>query len=175
MSTPRNTSKIQTGWRLESSLGAEIAVPATWAINDSGCGMTTRPSVVRAKGMATLCFTEEPPTKELAIIEESAAPEGGSATTINGAPATKGTKRLTDGRYAGWISVPSRHVVLDVRTRNAETTERILDSLQLVDTDHLGCQTQPADSTKTPNSTPAKRLAGSLVRNRRGARVRSTA
>jgi hypothetical protein len=142
------------GWRLESSLGAQIAVPDNWAVNDSGCGMTANPSVVRGKGLQTLCYTSEPPTKELAIIEDASkpgenAPKPGTATTINKIPAQRGEKRLPDGRYAGWISVPSRQVTVDVRTRDPETTERILHSLRLVDTDHLGCPTHPPKKAKT--------------------------
>jgi hypothetical protein len=138
------------GWRLESSLGAQIAVPANWAVNDSSCGMTANPSVVRGKGPQTLCDTSEPPTKDLAIIEDT--PKPGTATTINTVPAQRGEERLPDGRYAGWISVPSRHVTVDVRTRDPQTTERILHSLQLVDTDHLGCATRQPPKTATAPS-----------------------
>ncbi|MCW2642225.1 MAG: hypothetical protein JWP76_4531 [Dactylosporangium sp.] len=155
----RHDTNPPPGWRLESSLGAQIAVPDNWAVNDSGCGMTANPSVVRGKGLQTLCYTAEPPTKELAIIEDTPKPGGntpkpsgntpGTATTINKIPAQRGEKRLPDGRYAGWISVPSRRVTVDVRTRDPETTKRILRSLQLVDTDHLGCPTQPPKTAKT--------------------------
>jgi hypothetical protein len=141
------------GWRFESSLGAQIAVPANWAVNDSGCGITRRPSVVRGKGLQTLCYTREPASKELAIIQEALEPDTVTrATTVAGVPAERGEKRLVDGRYAGWISVPSRHVAVDVRTRDPETTVRILHSLQLVDPDHLGCPTrQPPKATKPQN------------------------
>jgi hypothetical protein len=127
-------------------------VPANWAVNDSGCGMTARPSVVRGKGLQTLCYTREPATKEVAIIQETLTPDTVTrATTVAGVPAERGGKRLVDGRYAGWISVPSRHVSVDVRTRDPETTVRILHSLQLVDTDHLGCPTrQPPKATRPP-------------------------
>jgi hypothetical protein len=135
------------GWRLESSLGAQIAVPANWAVNDSGCGMTTRPSVVRGKGLQTLCYTAEPPTKELAVIED--APKPGTATTIDGIAAQRGERRLSDGRYAGWVWVPSRRVTVEARTRDRATTERILHSVRLVDTDHLGCPTRPPIAAKT--------------------------
>ncbi len=46
--------------------------------------------------------------------------------------------RQADGRYAGTITVPGRGV-LDVRTPDQALTTRILDSLHLVDVDHLGC------------------------------------
>ncbi|NJC85364.1 hypothetical protein [Planosporangium mesophilum] len=142
-----------TGWRFESSLGAQVAVPAYWEVNDSGCGMTARPSVVRGKGLQTLCYTREPATKELAIIREApeqSSPKQGSPTTIDGVPAQRDEMRLADGRYAGWISVPSRHVTLDVRTRNPQTTDWILHSFRLVDVDHLGCPTRPPNTTGPP-------------------------
>jgi hypothetical protein len=106
--------------------------------------MTDRPSVVRGKGISTLCFTPEPATKELAIITTTTSP--GTATnpvTIDGVTARRGERRLDDGRYAGWIEVPSRDVAVEVRTRSAETTSRILGSVHLVDTDSRGCTTDP--------------------------------
>jgi hypothetical protein len=108
--------------------------------------MTARPSVVRGKGLETLCYTPEPPIKELAITED--APKPGSATTVDGIPARRGEERLADGRYAGWISVPSRHVTVEVRTRDRATADRILHSVQLVDTDHFGCPTRPPETAK---------------------------
>jgi hypothetical protein len=143
------------GWRLESSLGAEIAVPANWAVNDSGCGMTDRPSVVRAKGISTACYTPEPATKELAIIAATTAyGETAKPVTIDGVAARRGERRLDDGRYAAWIEVPSRQVAIDVRTRDAATAKRIVDSLRLVDTDNLGCTTDPAKLTPSHRHQP---------------------
>jgi hypothetical protein len=59
---------VVADWRLESSLGVQIAVPAHWAINDYGCGMSDKPTVVRGQGVQHLCLTPEKPTKEVAEI-----------------------------------------------------------------------------------------------------------
>jgi hypothetical protein len=98
--------------------------------------------------LQTLCYTREPATKELAIIEDT--PKPGTPTTIDGVPAQRGELRLEAGRYAGWISVPSRHVTLDVRTRSPQTTDWILHSFRLVDVDHLGCSTRPPTAAGPP-------------------------
>ena len=154
------------GWRLESSLGAEIMVPNGWAVNDFGCNMTNRSSVVRAEGAVPLCFTSEPATKEVAIMAASAPGDGEGrlpkhAASIDGVNATRAEGRLADGRYAGWIDVPSRHVGLSVRTRSQATTRRILDSLRLVGTDHLGCPTQQRPALVPPPAQPATDFAPS--------------
>jgi hypothetical protein len=106
--------------------------------------MTDRPSVVRAKGISTLCYTPEPKTKELAIIAESVSADSPTQpTTIDGVEARRGERRLDDGRYTGWLEVPSRKVGVEVRTRDKDTTTLILDSVRLVDTDSHGCTTDP--------------------------------
>src|SRR5258705_998712 len=77
--SPPNSELAQPGGPTQdamwiSSLGLEIAVPAGWEVNNYGCGMDSRPSVVRFLGMTLACATPEPPTKDLAII--GAAPDG---------------------------------------------------------------------------------------------------
>jgi hypothetical protein len=149
------TGTPRTGWRLESSLGVELQVPANWAVNDSGCGMTDRPSIVRAKGISTLCYTPEPTTKELAVIAEAVTAGGQTQpTTVDGVDARRGERRLDDGRYAGWLEVPSRKVGVEVRTRDKATTSLILDSVRLVDIDSRGCTTDPG------KLQPAKAASG---------------
>jgi hypothetical protein len=147
---------VTSGWRLESSLGVEIEVPAGWSINDYGCAQTAAPSVVRGGGPVSLCFTPEPVTKEVAIIGQvlgaDSAQRPGHAVTVNGRSATRADWRRPDGRYAGWVTIPGRKIAVDVRTNAAATTRRILDSVRLVDPDHLGCPTaRPAPTgTGTP-------------------------
>jgi hypothetical protein len=141
--TPATTAPVAPGWRLESSLGAQIEVPAHWAVNDYGCNMTDKPSVVRGPGGGRTCLTPEPSTKELAILQgtppdiDLSGPS--QATTVDGAPITRAQPASYGGRYQGWIAAPTRRVYLVVRTLDAATAERILDSFRLVDPDHLGC------------------------------------
>jgi len=122
-------------WRWESSLGAEIEVPAHWAVNDYGCNMTDQPTVVRGLTGGRACLTPEPSTKELAILQ-SGPPES----------------TPHDGRYAGWRASPSGDVYLIVRTLDRDRTQRILDSFRLVDPDRLGCPThRPAVRPQQPD------------------------
>jgi hypothetical protein len=130
------------GWRLESSLGVEILVPQAWGVNDIGCGMTGKPTVVRGQGVVMACLTPESPTKEVAIIRPLDAPLTGLAerpVSLGDVPAGRAAGRSEDGRYAGWVAVPSKDVAVQVWTRSETTTRAILDSVRLVETDHVGC------------------------------------
>jgi hypothetical protein len=51
------------GWRWESSHGLELAVPASWKINDTDCNQTDAPSIVRAQVATNDCLTPEPASK----------------------------------------------------------------------------------------------------------------
>jgi hypothetical protein len=148
------------GWRWESSLGLQATVPDTWAVNNFGCGQTDASSVVRGGGATTLCFTPEPPTKELAIFgtygghvpEQQVLADAMIAAdaprqdgVVDGVPVVRIAGQLADGRYAGVVLVPDRGASLIVRTRSLETTEVILASLRLLDVDHVGCPVQRAE------------------------------
>jgi hypothetical protein len=160
-------------WRWESSLGAEIRVPAHWTVNDSGCGMTGAPSVVRGKHSEPACWTPEPVHKELADLldgpltelparQPSGRPSAGAlperAVEVSGMPAVRAEGRLPDGRYAGTVTVSARQVAVTVRTRDEATTRRILDSLRLVETDHAGCPTRLLPVAPAP--LPGQRSPG---------------
>ncbi|MGC5330044.1 hypothetical protein [Micromonospora sp. DT62] len=164
-------------WRWESSLGAEIRVPAHWTVNDSGCLQTDAPSVVRGAGLQFSCFTPEPVHKELAFIGDrpagsplTAIPTGPPsgwptavalpkrAVEVSGVPAVRAEGRLPDGRYAGTVTVAARQVAVTVRTRDEATTRRILDSLRLVEIDHAGCPTRLRPVAPAP--LPGQRSPG---------------
>jgi len=153
--------ELPRGWRWESSLGLQIAVPGAWATNDYGCHMTDRPSVVRGQGAVRDCFTPEPAAKRVAIIGE--APDGPDGDglpeqiTIHGFSATRTLWRLPDGRYAGRIAVQQRDVYLDVRTSDEAELRAILASARVVETDHVGCRT--GRDPVTPRAVPASALA----------------
>lgn len=170
--TAADDGAATAGWRWESSLGAEIRVPAGWAINDFGCGMTDAPSVVRGGGPARTCLTPEAVHKELAIISDRVGRQPDDAqlprrsVTVSGVPALRAEGRLPDGRYAGTINVPRRDVAIEVRTRDEATTRRILDSLRLVQTDHAGCPTQrqPVANAPLPGQEPPQSPTASDTR-----------
>lgn len=153
---------VPPGWTAYSSRGAEVTVPSGWAVNNYGCGMDARPSVVRAQGLQRTCLTPEPPTKELAILGDRNVERPGAgrdlrerAIRVSGVAAYRADGRLPDGRWAGWVRIPSHDVLLVVRTRSATTTGRILDSARLVNADRHGCTTnRPAADRPAPPRAP---------------------
>ncbi|NBE80604.1 hypothetical protein [Micromonospora rubida] len=153
-------------WRWESSLGAEIRVPAGWAVNNFGCLMTGEPSVVRGQHIQFSCLTPEPVDKEIAVIGERPVgqPGGdglpGREVTVDGVRAVRAEGRLPDGRYAGTVTVSAREVAVTVRTRSAATTRRILDSLRLVETDHAGCAARRPEITAASPATGVPSASG---------------
>ena len=150
--------------------------------------MTGRPTVVRAQGAQRGCFTPEAATKEVAILspwvelpntisnEPSKGPEVPAGVTadrrpvaIDGIPAERATFQLPDGRYAGWIKVPSRNLALSVRTLSESRTTAILGSLECVTVDANGCSVKKrvavdpgwweASPDTVPVAAPADRIA----------------
>lgn len=150
------------GWRWESSVGLEVAVPASWSVNDTGCAQTDAPTVVRAQGFRTACLTPEPATKE--IVEIFADSDLRTAPAISahletrdvvldGEPAVRGEGMTNDGRFAGSVLVPSAKASVRVRVLDQDTLTRVLDSVRLVDVDHNGCPTARDDLRATPPTT----------------------
>lgn|GEM_PF-5396203 len=159
-------SRPAGAWRLESSLGVQIEVPAHWAVNDYGCQMSAAASVVRGQGAARLCRTEEPSRKQVAIFDDHAPPAevrlAERQVTVDGVPGTRAGGRWPDGREAGWVWLPSRRVSVVVRTLDRATAEHILDSIRLVDVDYAGC---PSRQPPIPSAPPGGR-AGTLLPDR---------
>ncbi len=160
---------VPAGWRVESSIGLEVAVPADWVLDNYGCGMTGASTVVR-HGLESplLCSSPEPPGKEIAAIERVSADGGAGplplyggiaerALSLGGTPARRAEGLLRDGRSAGWVHVPDRGLAVVVKTRDPAVTRQILDSVRLVGTvDHAGCelrQPAPAPGPGTAGAT----------------------
>ncbi|SBT47109.1 hypothetical protein [Micromonospora auratinigra] len=157
-------------WRWESALGAEIRVPDSWGVNDYGCLMTDKPSVVRAGGGSRFaCLTPEAATKEVAFLSTRAEHHQlpvalpGRPVTVDGEPAVRTEGRLPDGRWAGSVAVDSRQVALTVRTLDRDTTRRILDSFRLVEIDHAGCATRRPTLGPVSETERAPAARGSFV------------
>lgn len=138
------------GWRIESSLGLEVSVPASWTVNDAGCGGGSTPTVVRAQGVVALCLgPPEAPTKQVVAISP-----GRTTTLYGGVPANgdHGELRLKDGRFGTWTYFPSRNATVTVRTPDAALARRILASADPVDVDSRGCATnRPAIDWPAPH------------------------
>lgn len=131
---------------MESSLGVQIEVPAHWAVNDYGCNMSDKPTVVRGGGVVLSCLTPEKATKEVAEI--GLIPQKGSGAdpafprrpvSLDGVSAERSEGRGADGRFFGWVSIPSQKVLVSVRTHDPAVTRRILDSVKVAAVDPNGC------------------------------------
>ena len=137
------------GWRWESSLGIEVAVPSDWVINDTDCNQSDAPSVVRSQGLVSNCFTPEPPTKQIIeIADERTAKDverpaelAYKDVMIGSVAAERSEGKKADGRAAGWLHIPSIGVIVDVRVKDEKILKMVLDSVRVVDTDHNLCAT----------------------------------
>ncbi|WP_437498574.1 hypothetical protein [Sorangium sp. So ce1099] len=154
------------GWRIESSLGVQIEVPAGWAVNDYGCNMSQGPTVVRAQGAQRTCLTRETPAKQVAIIGPDApddAMKGPGLTrrgvSLGGVSAERTEGRGADGRYLGWLRIPSQRVLVSVRAHDPEVARRILDSAQVVSVDHNGCPARRPPGKRPQATHPGARSA----------------
>ncbi|MGK3987713.1 hypothetical protein WME99_32025 [Sorangium sp. So ce136] len=152
------------GWRIESSLGVQIEVPAGWAVNDYGCNMSQGPTVVRAQGMQRLCLTAETPEKQVAIIGPDAPDDAMKApgltrrgVSLGGVSAERTEGRGADGRHLGWLRIPSQRVLISVRAHDPEIARRILDSAQLVSVDHNGCPARRPPGKRPQATHPGAR------------------
>jgi hypothetical protein len=148
-------------WRWESSLGLELEVPSAWAINDHSCSMRDAPAIERAPGARRGCLTPESPTKQLIELlpyqewEKVAAPEGlvPRAITVGRLRAERAEGRSKDGRFLGWLHVPRLRAYVSMRVFEQATVRHVLDSVRVVDVDHLGCPTRrDAIGTKPPTA-----------------------
>lgn len=160
-----SNGKAPAGWRLESSHGVEIAVPASWSLNDYGCPMTSRPTVEHWKSDARDCGRAEPPEKDVAVIyddgfdyDERDRTLPSRPVVISGALGTRAEGRIADGRYEAWVQVPTDPpVVVVARTREPTVAQKIIDSVQLVDPDHNGCpRLRPARPSGPPAAAPPR-------------------
>jgi hypothetical protein len=148
------------GWRWESSLGIELAVPADWSVNDTGCGQTDAPTIVRGVGAELDCLTPEPPTKQIVKIdngsgsfaERTSPPEALTTrdVSIDGVPAQIAEGHTSDGRAYGRLEISQLDVSVTARVLEDATLQRVFDSVHVVQVDHNGCATSRADMRATP-------------------------
>jgi hypothetical protein len=133
-------------WRWESSLGIEAQVPADWAINDIGCGMSQAPTVARAIGARRACLTPETPDKQVIEIAPWDSRDGDPPDELVAEPVQLGNEearralgQLKDGRFAAWLHVPRLQAVLSIRVKDRQTMQRVLESARVYEVDQLGC------------------------------------
>ncbi|WP_437956037.1 hypothetical protein WME76_31870 [Sorangium sp. So ce119] len=128
--------------------------------------MSDRPTVVRAQGLQRSCLTAEEPTKQVAIIGHDAPADvrGGPGFTrrdvsLGGVSAERTEGRGADGRHLGWLRIPSRQLMVSVRTHDPDIARRILDSAQLVSVDHNGCPARRPPEKRPAPTHPTARSA----------------
>ncbi|WP_438024007.1 hypothetical protein [Sorangium sp. So ce233] len=128
--------------------------------------MSDRPTVVRAQGPQRDCLTPEKPTKQVAIIGHDAPADvrtGPEFTrrdvSLGGASAERTEGRGADGRHLGWLRIPSRRLMVSVRTHDPEIARRILDSARLVSVDHNGCPARRPPEKRPAPTHPTARSA----------------
>ncbi|HET8939297.1 MAG TPA: hypothetical protein VFN67_37890 [Polyangiales bacterium] len=168
------------GWRWESSLGVEVAVPADWGINEitDGCLITDTATVVRAPGMIFGCESTEPVTKQLVEIKrerdlrsDDAASFRFEQVSVGTEPAERGEGVMPDGRASGRLRIPGIGVIIDARVKEIETLRTVFDSVRIVEVDHNACATSrasmtalpPRAATFLPSSTNAVSVCGYTV------------
>lgn len=173
VTTRPTVAKPPPGWRFESSLGAQIIVPENWSANRTACGQPLGPTVLRGHFATTACLTAFRLTPVAALVQARLPGSSGHftlwargpadsrellghPTAVDGIPAQRAEGTLSGGWFRGWVEIPARNVQLEVRTPDATTGRRILDSLRLVSTDARGCPTH------VPTGAPSLRYAPSI-------------
>lgn len=156
------------GQQFISSRGLEIAVPANWLINNTGCGQSAEATAVRGRVSGADCFSPEPATQDIAVIgaqdltwlpiqltsqyvgsdgfPSPAIPSIGLASTlVSGHRAERGIATLPDGRTVGFLRFTDVDVALAVRATTPAVVDEILGSARIVDIDFAGCPTERPD------------------------------
>jgi len=142
----------EDGWRWESSLGIELAVPDEWSVNDTDCNQTSAPTIVRAQGAVDACLTLEAPTKQIVEIsppdpwgDEQDPPPSAEfprqQLVIDGEPVERIEGELADGRAAGWLTFTETKNFIQARVGDRDFLHRIFDSVRVVTVDTHGCAT----------------------------------
>lgn len=144
-------SEYQPGWRWESSLGIELAVPDEWSVNDTDCNQTSAPTVVRAQGVVLDCLTLEPPDKQIVEISpfltgaaedpEPSAEFSSEQLVIDDEPVERIEGIAPDGRAEGWLKFSKTKNSIQARVHDRELLDRIFDSVRVVAVDTHGCAT----------------------------------
>jgi len=139
--------------------GVVLTVPGSWHINDARCGTPVADTVIRDEGSTPLCLVPRP--KGVSSVELLADPASWTAQLRQASAMTNAHGvHLRRGAVSGRgdaVVVPAVGVVLFVQTPSAKTAQRIIDSVQVVDTDTTGCAMR--QSTLNPPPGPALRGA----------------
>jgi hypothetical protein len=120
------------GWQWEIHLGMRVGIPQSWVVLFAGCGVNLydRTAPRNAAPMVDSCAALT--GVEVAAIAAAARRPASfgpvRSVLVDGVRVERAEGRLPDGRYAGWAWLADRRVAVDVRTRSAALTARILDS-----------------------------------------------
>jgi hypothetical protein len=146
------------GWQTISSLGVEISVPPTWAINGRSCAQ--QPTVYRAQDPSISLRIECRPDADLSEVSigayvapalakpHEAVPQTDRPSNVTvrpvlmtGRPAAMGQGRMVDGRAFLSLGVPSLDVSVTAVGPDLGLIHQILSTVRPVQVDSRGCST----------------------------------
>src|SRR5436305_3191243 len=126
--------------------GIVVTVPGSWHVNDTQCGTPVANTVIRDEGESPLCVVRRP--KGVSSVELRDDPASWATQMRHVADVTNGYGvRLRRGTVAGRgdaVLVPAAGVVMFLDVSGALTAKRIVDSVQIVQTDTTGCAMREA-------------------------------
>lgn len=160
---------LPTGFRWESSLGVEVAVPGGWGVNALQCNVVTGPSLVRAAGATEACAM---PDSGVDYVETAGYGDGGVVAATTGFPPTAAPRigpdqdALTEEQVAAGVT--SGFVIVDdvkvrVRVGDPELARRIVASVHRVEVDHNGCRTRLAAHPRPTQAAAAPLLPADVT------------
>ena len=147
-----STIAVPGGWRVVSSRGLQVAVPADWPINaDLSCGPQPAFSLTRDPGAQPVCRAAKPDARATQVTIEPASdyaerddalkgrPTSTRQVSLAGAPAILFQGSYADGRTALVLTVPGIDVQVAASGPDADVLERVLQTTRVVEVDDVGC------------------------------------
>jgi hypothetical protein len=148
-STPKAAASTSVVTRVVAYHGIEIAVPASWGVNQAPCGVPITDTVVlNAAGYLDACKKRHAPSAAVSdvLLNEWSRGQGkpGSKVTHNGV--TEYVDRLTAaGGPRINVVVPADNVMLSIHATVAAIAEQILDSIHAIARSPGGCSSPEGD------------------------------
>jgi hypothetical protein len=150
---------VRTDGQVIGFHGIVLTVPTSWHVNDTRCGTPVADTVIRDEGGTPLCLVRRSRgVSSVELLDDVASwnPQIRHVSEVRngyGVQLRRGT--IAGGGEA--VVVPAAGVVMFLDTTSSLTSQRILDSVQVVDTDTTGCRMRQGNLDPPPR--PALRGA----------------